>query len=82
VLFVSLDEELKAFYQFTSKFRFISITDLKKWENPIAQDYYVFGTPAMFLLDNNRKIILRPNSVNQMDAWVDWYLVKGNLLPR
>ena len=82
VLFVSLDEELKAFYQFTSKFPFVSITDLKKWESPIAKDYYVFGTPTMYLLDKNRKIILRPNSVKQMNAWVDWYLVKGNPLPR
>jgi hypothetical protein len=32
------------------------------------------------LLDKNRKIILRPNSVKQMDAWVDWYLVKGNTI--
>ena len=55
---------------------------LVEWNSPIAKDYYVFGTPTMFLLDNNRKIILRPNSVNQMDAWVDWYLVKGNPLPR
>jgi hypothetical protein len=40
----------------------------------------VFGTPTMYLLDKNRKIILRPNSVKQMDAWVDWYLVKGNAI--
>ena len=82
VLFVSLDEDLQAFYQFATKFPFISITDLKKWNSPIAKDYYVFSTPTMYLLGKNRKIILRPNSVNQMDAWVDWYLVKGNVLPR
>ena len=82
VLFVSLDEDPKAFYQFAAQFPFVSITDLKKWNSPIAKDYYVFGTPTMYLLDKNRKIILRPNSVKQMDAWVDWYLVKGNALPR
>ena len=82
VLFVSLDEDLKAFYQFATQFPFISITDLKKWNSPIAKDYYVFSTPTMYLLDKNRKIILRPNSVNQMKAWVDWYLVKGNALPK
>ena len=82
VLFVSLDEDLKAFYQFATKFPFISITDLKKWNSPIAKDYYVFSTPTMYLLDKNRKIILRPNSVNQMNSWVNWYLVKGNALPR
>ena len=82
VLFVSLDEDLKAFYQFATKFPFISITDLKKWNSPIAKNFYVFSTPTMYLLDKNRKIILRPNSVNQMNSWVNWYLVKGNALPR
>lgn len=82
VLFVSLDEDLKAFYQFSAQFPFISITDLKKWKSPIAKDYYVFSTPTMYLLDKNRKIILRPNSINQTNAWVDWYLVKGNPLPK
>ena len=78
VLLVSLDEDQKAFYEFTINYPFISITDLKKWDGTIVKDYYVFGTPTMYLLDKNRKIILRPNSVKQMDAWVDWYLVKGN----
>jgi len=80
VLLVSLDEDQKAFYEFTSNFPFISISDLKKWDGQIAKDYYVFGTPTMYLLDKNRKIILRPNSVKQMDAWVDWCLVKGNAI--
>ena len=80
VLLVSLDEDQKAFYEFTINYPFISITDLKKWDGTIVKDYYVFGTPTMYLLDKNRKIILRPNSVKQMDAWVDWYLVKGNAI--
>ena len=82
VLFVSLDEDLKAFYQFATQFPFISITDLKKWNSPITKDYYVFSTPTMYLLDKNRKIILRPNSLKQMNSWVDWYLVKRNTLPK
>jgi hypothetical protein len=32
----------------------------------------------MYLLDKKREIILRPNSVKQVDAWVDWVLVQGN----
>jgi hypothetical protein len=28
----------------------------------------------MFLLDENLEIILRPNSVEQVDAWVKWFL--------
>jgi hypothetical protein len=44
----------------------------------VTQDYYVFGTPSYYLLDDKRKIILKPNSTAHVDAWVDWVLVKGN----
>ena len=82
VVFVSLDENEKDFINFASNFPFISLCDYKKWNSPVAQDYYVFGTPTMYLLNDSRKIILRPNSVKQMEAWVDCYLVQGNPLPR
>jgi peroxiredoxin len=78
VVFVSLDEDEKLFKSFTGVFPFISICDFKKWNSPIVNSYYVFVTPTMFLLDEKREILLRPNSVKQMDAWVDWYLVQGN----
>jgi thiol-disulfide isomerase/thioredoxin len=82
VVFVSLDEDQVAYQAFAKDFPFISTCDFKKWESKMAKDYYVFGTPTMFLIDQNRKIILRPTSVKQMDAWVDWYLVQGNPLPK
>jgi hypothetical protein len=75
VVFVSLDEDKEAYHNFVKDLPFISTCDFQKWNSPIAQDYYVFGTPTMFLLDDKRKILLRPNSVKQMDAWVDWFLV-------
>jgi len=59
-------------------FYYFKIWDFKRWKSQPVKDYYVFGTPTMYLLDENRKIILRPNSVKQMDSWVDWFLVKGN----
>jgi len=79
VVFVSLDENEDNFRKFTKDFPFISMCDFKKWEGQVVKDYYVFATPTMYLLDQKREIILRPNSVNQMHAWVDWYLIKGNL---
>ena len=82
VVFVSLDDDQAAYHSFAKDFPFISTCDFKKWESKMAKDYYVFGTPTMFLIDQNRKIILRPTSVKQMDAWVDWYLVQGNPLPK
>ena len=78
VVFVSLDENKEMFKNFTSRFPFISFCDYQKWSSTAAKDYYVFGTPTMYLLSDKRKILLRPNSVSQMDAWVDWNLVQGN----
>ena len=82
VVFVSLDEDKEAYRNFVKDLPFLSTCDFKKWESPIAKDYYVFGTPTMFLLDDKRKILLRPNSIKQIDAWVDWYLVEGNTLQK
>ena len=79
VIFISLDESKSAFQNFAKDFPFISFCDYQKWESPIVKDYYVFATPTMYLLDDKREILLRPKSVKQMDAWVDWYLVEGNI---
>jgi thiol-disulfide isomerase/thioredoxin len=79
VVLVSLDDKPQDFEKFTQSFPFLSICDFQKWNSRIVKDYFVFGTPTMYLLDKDRKIILRPNSVKQMDAWVDWFLVQGNL---
>ncbi len=81
VVFVALDDNKQAFNNFAKGFPFISVCNYQKWNCPIVNAYYVFGTPTMFLLDENRKILLRPGSVKQMDAWVDWYLVQGNPFP-
>jgi thiol-disulfide isomerase/thioredoxin len=70
VIFIALEEDKKSYEDFTKSFDFPSYTDLLKWESPIVKDYYVFGTPTMFLLNQDRKIILRPNSVNHADAWI------------
>ena len=74
VVFVSLDEDQRAYRDFVKTFPFISTCDYNKWDSKIVKDYYVFGTPTMYLLDKKREILLRPNSVNQMDAWVDYYI--------
>jgi thiol-disulfide isomerase/thioredoxin len=78
VVFVSLDEDEKIFKSFASVFPFISICDYQKWESPVAKDYYVFATPTIYLLNKKREILLRPNSVSQLDSWIDWYLIQGN----
>jgi thiol-disulfide isomerase/thioredoxin len=74
VVFISLDEEEQAYINFVKNFPFVSYCDFKKWESKPVQDYYVFGTPTMFILDAEQTILLRPNSIEQVNAWVDFYL--------
>ena len=78
VVYISLDTDQAAFEQAVKTYPFFAYCDYKKWESKVAQDYYVFGTPTFYLLNNKREIILRPNTTTQMEAWVDWVLVKGN----
>lgn len=78
VVFVSLDENRQIFENFTKPFSFISTCDYKKWDSPAVTDYHVFATPTIYLLNTNNKILLKPNSVSQLNSWIDWYLVKGN----
>jgi hypothetical protein len=74
VLFISMDTDKTLFDKFVKDFPFVSNCDYKKWDTKAAQDYYVFASPTLFLLDSTRKIILRPNSIKQLDAWVESYL--------
>jgi thiol-disulfide isomerase/thioredoxin len=72
VVFVSLDENPIAFKDFSATFPYISLCDYQKWQSPVVKAYHVFATPTLFLLDNEQKILLKPNSVHQMDAWLDY----------
>jgi thiol-disulfide isomerase/thioredoxin len=77
VVFVSLDESKQQFTGLAGAYPFVSICDFQKWESPIAKAYHVFATPTLYLLDEKRSILLRPNNAAHMDSWVDWFLVQG-----
>jgi peroxiredoxin len=78
VVYISLDTEREVFEQAVKSYPFFAYCDYKKWEGKVAKDYYVFGTPTFYLLNHKREIQLRPNSIAQVDAWVDWFLAQGN----
>ena len=78
VVYISLDTDQQVFEQSVKSYPFFAYCDYKKWGSQVAKDYYVFGTPTFYLLDAKRKILLRPNSILQVDAWVDWVLLQGN----
>lgn len=78
VVFVSLDEDKEVFENFSGAFPFISMSDYQKWESPIVKSFHVFATPTLYLINEKLEILLRPNSVSQLDSWIDWYLIEGN----
>jgi thiol-disulfide isomerase/thioredoxin len=71
-IFVSLDTDAKAFQAYSEGMPFIAFSDYKKWETQAVQDYYVSSSPSFYLIDQAGKLVLRPQSVKQIDAWVDW----------
>ena len=80
VVLVSMDEDSQIFRNFAGVFPFISICDYQKWESLVVKAWHIFATPTLYLLNDKREILLRPISVNQIDSWIDWYLVQGNKL--
>ena len=74
VLFVSLDHNKPGFLEFTKNFPWLSYCDYNAWESQVAKNYYVFATPTMFLINNTREILVRPNSLEQVDAWINYKL--------
>lgn len=71
VIFISLDEDNAMFQKFTANFPFLSICDFKKWKSKVVNDYFVFATPTIYILNSKREIVLKPISINQIDAWLN-----------
>ena len=71
IVFISLDYNKEAFIRFSQKFPWLSYCDMKGWDSKIVNNYYVYTTPTLFLLDGKRKILLRPVSLEQVNAWVE-----------
>lgn len=62
VVAVSLDEKKDDWLNFISvnKLDWINLSDLKGWGSKAAEDYYIYATPTMFMLDSGLKIIAKP----------------------
>lgn len=79
VVYISLDEDKQAFLSRAEAFPFTSVCDYQKWDSPIVKAYHVFATPTVYVLNDSLEILLRPNSVQHMDSWVEWYLIQDNM---
>lgn len=77
IVFISLDQDETAFSNFTKEFPWVSSCDYKSWEGQTVNDYSVFATPTMYLLDTNQKILQKILSVNHLDTMLKGY--RGNV---
>jgi len=44
----------------------INVSDLQGWESQVVTDYSIYATPALFLLDKSKKVIARPNCLEDI----------------
>lgn len=70
VVAVSLDtnkDEWKNFID-QNKLDFINTSDLKGWDGTAANEYFIYATPTMFLLDKQKRIIAKPLTIGELDS--------------
>jgi peroxiredoxin len=51
-------------------FSFPQVCGFKQWESPVAKDYKVTKTPTLFLIDKDKKIVLKPKSAREAQNWL------------
>jgi peroxiredoxin len=66
---ISLDtdgEAWQAYVKAQQMYTFLNFTELKGWKSEVAKKYNVYATPTMILLDKDKKILAKPETVNEL----------------
>ena len=69
IIFVSVDTQEEEFINFTKDFPFTSTCDLQGWEGSNVKNYYVFATPSIYVLNNENKLVAKPNNAISTARW-------------
>lgn len=71
VIAFALEKEATVWESFTKTnlFGFHNVLGLKKWENEIARTYQIVATPTYFVLDKNKKMIAKPDEIDDVKAF-------------
>ena len=48
-----------------------NVLGLNKWENKTARTYQINATPSYFILDKNKKIIAKPDTIEDVKTFVE-----------
>jgi len=67
---ISIDEDREEWKSAVSdkKLPWINLCDLRGWEGPVTNDYYIYATPTLFLVDKDMKIKAKPTGVGELEA--------------
>ncbi len=67
VIAIGIEDEKTGWENMTNGLSgFIHILDLEKWKSTRVKDYGVTAIPSYFILDSNKKIIAKPNDVEEL----------------
>ncbi len=67
VIAFSLENNDKDWKKYIQKYpKWHNVIGLKKWENPTARTYQIFSTPTYIVLDKNKKIIAKPETLDEV----------------
>ena len=71
VLAISVDTNKTDWINFVkaNKLNWINVSDLKGWYGKAANDYYLYATPTMFLVDKNKKVLAKPSTIEELRQW-------------
>lgn len=70
IVFVSLDTNEDAYINYVTNFNFITDCDYKGWEGTNVKNYYVYASPSFFILDNENKILAKPDTAISVAKWL------------
>ncbi len=68
IIAVSLDQDKNQFTNeiIKGQYNWINYTSFEGWDDALTKLYAVYATPTMFLLDNNKKIIAKPLTIEKL----------------
>ncbi len=48
----------------------VNVCDLKGWDGKAANDYFIYATPTMFLVDKDKKVIAKPTTFEEAGPYL------------
>lgn len=66
---ISIDENREDWEKFSIQYplEWVNIHAAGSFDSEIANDYNLFATPSMFLIDENHKIIAKPTTIGELE---------------